>query len=62
MILGYMRLLVDKFGKLCIVDIKKNLRNTNINRKRYDVGKFLGRHRDEEIIIGWEVKNKKVPL
>ncbi len=39
-------------------DIKKNLRNTNINRKRYDVEKFLGRHRDEEIIIGWEVKNE----
>jgi hypothetical protein len=40
----------------------KIIRNTHINRKRYDVGKFLGRYRDEEIIIGWEVKNKKIPL
>ncbi len=43
------------FTKLRIVDIKKKLRNTNINRKRYDVGKFLGIFRDEEIIVGWEV-------
>jgi hypothetical protein len=49
-------------NKLCIVDIKKNIRNTNINRKRYDVGKFLGRYRDEEIIIGWEDKNEEIPL